>query len=232
MTANFDARDLTAEPVAPAPRMMPMAKPARKAGFYRRFVKRAVDVALVTLAAPAVLPVVAVIAFMVKRDGGSAFYTQQRVGLNGRAFRMFKLRSMVVDADARLITYLANNPEAKAEWDSHQKLRNDPRITRFGNFLRRSSLDELPQLWNVFIGDMSLIGPRPMMLDQRALYGGQAYYRLRPGITGAWQVGDRNESTFAQRAEIDEDYDRNLCLTSDLRILWKTFAVVLRGTGV
>lgn len=177
------------------------------------------------------VPVVLVLAILVARDGGSPFYSQMRIGKGGRAFRMWKLRSMVVDADQRLEAWLAANPAARAEWDSTQKLRNDPRVTRFGHFLRRSSLDELPQLWNVFIGNMSLVGPRPMMLNQRDLYPGTAYYALRPGVTGYWQTAGRNRTTFEARAEYDAVYEEQLSLMTDLRILARTVSVVLRGTG-
>jgi lipopolysaccharide/colanic/teichoic acid biosynthesis glycosyltransferase len=141
------------------------------------------------------------------------------------------MRSMVVDADARLADHLAADPAARAEWDATQKLKNDPRITRVGRVLRKCSIDELPQLWNVVTGDMSLVGPRPMMPQQQALYPGRAYFALRPGITGPWQVSKRNESTFAERAVFDEAYQRNLSFTTDLGLLMATVRVVLRGTG-
>ncbi len=174
---------------------------------------------------------VAGLAILVARDGGSPFYTQERLGKGGKVFRMWKLRSMVTDADARMESYLAGNPEARAEWDSTQKLKNDPRITPFGQFLRRSSLDELPQLWNVLKGDMSLVGPRPMMVNQRSIYPGTAYYNLRPGITGYWQTAGRNKTTFEARAEFDAAYDAEVTLMTDLRILARTVGVVLKGTG-
>ncbi len=204
---------------------------ADRGGFYRRVIKRVLDVTAILAAAPVVVPVVGVLALMVAREGGSPFYTQSRVGRGGKAFRMWKLRTMVTDADQRMEEYLAANPAARAEWDSTQKLRHDPRITRFGQFLRRSSLDELPQLWNVLRGDMSLVGPRPMMLNQQAMYPGTAYYRLRPGVTGYWQTAGRNRTTFEARAEYDAVYDDNLTLTTDLRILARTVGVVLKGTG-
>ena len=138
---------------------------------------------------------------------------------------------MVHNADASLEMHLAADPAARAEWDLTQKLKNDPRITRFGRILRKSSLDELPQLWNVFRGDMSLVGPRPMMPSQSSLYPGQAYYRLRPGITGMWQVSARNESSFAERAGFDADYDNTISFKTDMGLLWATVRVVLRGTG-
>jgi exopolysaccharide production protein ExoY len=202
-----------------------------KGGMYRRGFKRLLDVTAIALAGPVVVPMVAALAVMVARDGGSPFYTQLRVGKDGKIFRMWKLRSMVTDADARMEGYLASNPEARAEWDKTQKLKNDPRITPFGQFLRRSSLDELPQLWNVLKGDMSLVGPRPMMPNQQSMYPGTAYYKLRPGITGYWQTAGRNKTTFEARAEFDAAYEADVSLKADLSILMRTVSVVLKGTG-
>jgi len=168
---------------------------------------------------------------VVALDGAAPFYRQRRVGRGGKIFHLLKIRTMVPNAEGILQDYLAQNPEARREWDRNQKLRNDPRITRLGCFLRKSSIDELPQLWNVLRGNMSLIGPRPMMLDQRARYPGTAYYHLRPGITGLWQVSDRNQSSFAERAEFDTEYYHTLSLKTDWSIFWRTISVVLRGTG-
>jgi lipopolysaccharide/colanic/teichoic acid biosynthesis glycosyltransferase len=203
----------------------------RQRHFYRNGFKRLLDITAIVAALPVVVPMVAVMAVLVARDGGKPFYSQVRVGKGGKPFRMWKLRSMVNDADDRMVAYLAENPEARAEWDSTQKLRHDPRITPMGHFLRKSSMDELPQLWNVLKGDMSLVGPRPMMLNQRSLYPGQAYYRLRPGVTGYWQTAGRNKTTFEARAEFDGAYEDELTLMTDLRILARTVGVVLKGTG-
>ena len=220
--------------VAPEQIVPGMALPSASTGnarIYRKFFKRALDVTAIVLAAPIVVPLVAALAFAVSRDGGSAFDSQQRVGRHGRAFRMWKLRSMVSDADARMGDYLAANPAARAEWDETQKLKNDPRITRFGRFLRQTSLDELPQLWNVFLGDMSLVGPRPMMLNQQALYPGTAYYALQPGITGYWQTAGRNRTSFEARAGYDAAYEADVSLATDLQILYRTVGVVVKATG-
>jgi lipopolysaccharide/colanic/teichoic acid biosynthesis glycosyltransferase len=218
-------------PVLPQRAEDPATVTPRAEGLYRRHLKRVLDVLLVLAAAPVVLPVVLVLALLVKRDGGPAFYTQPRVGRGGRTYRIWKLRTMVPDADAQLASHLAADGAAQAEWDSTQKLKADPRITRLGRILRKSSLDELPQLWNVLKGDMSLVGPRPMMVCQQPLYPGHAYYRLRPGITGPWQVSARNESSFADRARFDAGYDRDLSFATDVRLLLATVAVVLHGTG-
>ncbi len=206
------------------------AEPVRHR-FYRTGGKRVLDVTLVLLSLPIVLPLLALLALLVALGGGNPFYFQQRVGLNGRQFWMWKLRSMVPDAEAKLEEHLAANPAARAEWDTTQKLTDDPRITRVGNFLRKSSMDELPQLFNVLRGDMSLVGPRPMMPCQQMLYPGRAYYRLRPGISGFWQISQRNLCSFANRAKFDSCYERKMSLGTDLRVLLGTIRVVLRCTG-
>jgi exopolysaccharide production protein ExoY len=226
MTLNFPNFPVDI-PVRPAAEHA--ATPA--AGLYRRRIKRAFDTLAVLAAAPVILPIVAGLALAVRQDGGGAFYSQPRIGRGGHTFRIWKLRTMVPDADARLAAHLAADPAARAEWAATQKLRHDPRVTPLGRLLRRTSLDELPQLWNVLRGDMSLVGPRPMMPDQQRLYPGTAYFRLRPGITGSWQVSARNQSTFAARADYDATYDRDLSLATDAAILLRTVGVVLRGTG-
>ena len=207
------------------------ANSAKRAVVYNAVGKRALDVLLILLAFPVVVPVVAILAMFVATDGNNPFYRQKRIGRFGRVYSMWKLRSMVVDADKKLAAYLDENPAAKSEWEATQKLKNDPRITKVGRLIRKTSLDELPQLWNVFIGDMSLVGPRPMMVDQKSLYPGKDYYRLRPGITGSWQVSARNESTFAERAIFDSSYHSSLSLKTDVAILLKTVKVVVRATG-
>ncbi|MAY85462.1 MAG: sugar transferase [Pseudooceanicola sp.] len=198
---------------------------------YRNAGKRSLDIALVLLSAPIVLPVILMLAALVALDGHNPFYLQNRVGKNGRVFKIFKLRSMVPNAKASLKDILAKNSDARAEWEANQKLRHDPRITRLGRIIRNTSLDELPQLLNVLKGDMSLIGPRPMMIEQIPLYPDNCYYAMRPGISGLWQVTDRNASTFAERATYDAEYHRRLSLWLDITILARTFGVVMRGTG-
>ena len=204
---------------------------AARSGLYRNYVKRLFDVAAVLSASLVVGPLILLLALLVAADGSNPFYWNERVGRRGRNFRMLKLRTMVPDADKMLEDYLSRNAEARLEWNSTQKLKSDPRITRVGRFLRKTSLDELPQLWNVLTGDMSLVGPRPMMPSQRPLYHGLAYYSLRPGITGIWQVSDRNESAFSKRAEYDSAYDEKLTFRMDMWLLWSTVRVVLKGTG-
>jgi exopolysaccharide production protein ExoY len=173
-----------------------------------------------------------VLVAVLKVTGHSPFFTQERVGLGGRSFRLWKLRTMVADAEARLQDHLQKDDAARQRMGRlPEAVTAIPRITEFGQFLRKSSLDELPQLWNVLVGDMSLVGPRPMLVDQQELYPGSAYYALRPGLTGTWQISDRNQSTFAQRAEFDADYERHLSFFKDLKILLATVNVVLRATG-
>ncbi|TCP39561.1 sugar transferase [Rhodovulum marinum] len=219
--------DMQAKPViGPSP----LYRPA-PTGVYRAIFKRMLDLALVVLTAPFTVPLILVLALLVATDGHRPFYTQQRVGRNGKPFQLWKLRTMVPDADRILEAYLARNPAARLEWDATQKLKHDPRITRVGRFLRKTSLDELPQLINVLNGTMSLVGPRPMMVEQKVFYPGTAYYNLRPGITGLWQISDRNECDFVGRAPYDEHYFRILSFRTDLGVLFRTVAVVLRGTG-
>lgn len=195
------------------------------------FGKRIIDIGLVLLGAPLVIPVVALLAALIMIDGGSPFYSQPRVGRHGRVFQLWKLRSMVPNADAKLAAYLDSCPEVRAEWDRSQKLKCDPRMTSIGRYIRRYSLDELPQLWNVMIGDMSLVGPRPMMREQRLLYPGTAYFDLRPGLTGPWQISERNSCSFAGRAAYDNSYAKSVCAATDFQILLRTVGVVFRGTG-
>lgn len=204
---------------------------SHRRGVYRNLFKRVLDVTLVVLGGLVALPLILTMALLIALDGHSPFYWSDRVGRGGRTFRMLKLRTMVHDADGRLAAHLAANPDAAAEWNLTQKLKRDPRITGLGRILRKSSMDELPQLWNVLTGDMSLVGPRPMMPCQQALYPGRVYYALRPGLTGPWQVSDRNSSSFAKRADFDRDYDRALSLGTDLGILARTVTTVLKGTG-
>ncbi|GAW33768.1 putative sugar transferase EpsL [Roseovarius sp. A-2] len=193
--------------------------------------KRALDIVIVLLAAPVAVIVVGLLGLIIMADGMSPFFMQDRVGRHGRLFRMLKLRSMVADAETRLQAHLETCPKARIEWQVNQKLRRDPRITRIGRIIRKTSLDELPQLWNVLVGDMSIVGPRPMMPSQQSLYPGIAYYAMRPGITGYWQISVRNESSFAERAQFDARYFRDLSLLTDLRVMLRTFGVVMRGTG-
>ena len=210
----------------------PALLPEKYQGQYRAWGKRTFDIVAVLLTLPVTLPVIALCAVALWLESGLPFYTQSRIGRNGRWFRILKLRTMVRDADARLQTLLASDPALRAEWDAAQKLKNDPRITPVGAFLRATSLDELPQLWNVLTGEMSLVGPRPMLPDQMPIYGDpRAYLALRPGIPGAWQVTARSERSFALRATFDADYHTYLSLWEDLVIMWQTLGVMVRRSG-
>ena len=198
---------------------------------YNRGIKRLLDITLVLLGISIVVPFVAVMAFLVSLDGHSPFYTQLRIGRNGKPFRIFKIRTMVHNADALLQERLKTDPVLNAEWVRTQKLKEDFRITWIGRILRKTSLDELPQLWNVLSGSMSLVGPRPIMPCQKDLYPGEAYYNMRPGLTGFWQISDRNGCEFRHRALFDAKYEKSISLGTDLNVLARTFSVVLRGTG-
>lgn len=227
MTAQFR---LPQTPRAVAATVAETVKPV-PLGRYSDGFKRMFDVLAILAALPVVLPMMVVLVILASLDGHSPFYLQKRIGRGGRIYRIWKLRTMVRDAEGRLVAHLAADPAARDEWNRTQKLKADPRITPLGRFLRKTSLDELPQLWNVLKGDMSLVGPRPMMPEQAPLYPGRDYYSLRPGITGLWQVSARNATSFADRARYDGQYARELSFGSDLRILFATCGVVLRGTG-
>jgi len=198
---------------------------------YRLRIKRLFDIALTIALAPIAVPFVLLMAWLIALDGRNPFYAQNRIGKDGKVFRLWKLRTMVHNADHLLEAYLQENPAARDEWETTQKLKKDPRITLVGRLIRKTSMDELPQLWNVFIGEMSIVGPRPMMVSQQSSYLGKAYYRLQPGITGLWQVSDRNEVEFVGRVRYDDIYDRTLSFKTDLWVLIRTVIVVIRCTG-
>lgn len=199
---------------------------------YARHGKRLLDIVLGSVALFLALPVLTLLVLALWIESGTPFYTQQRLGKDGKLFRMIKLRTMVRNADLHLERFLAKDPALKAEWDRTQKLKHDPRITPIGRFLRKVSLDELPQIINVIKGDMSLIGPRPMLPDQITLYNNPAaYLSLRPGISGLWQVTARNEESFARRAELDRRYAEKLSFELDTRIFFATFRVIFKATG-
>lgn len=204
----------------------------RRDSLYRGYGKRLLDVAFVLATAPLTLPVTMLCALALWIEGGQPFYRQTRLGANGKMFRIFKLRTMGRNAEQDLKDILAKDEALRDEWETTQKLKNDPRITRIGALLRSTSLDEMPQFLNVLKGEMSVVGPRPMMPDQLPLYPDpSSYFDLRPGITGEWQVSDRNETSFAHRATIDTRYDFSMTLIGDLKIIAKTIGVILRRTG-
>lgn len=197
--------------------------------------KRGLDVLLATAIIVALLPLLLVIAGLIwRRDGAPVVYRHTRIGRGGRAFACLKFRTMVRDSDAALAKLLAASPDAREEWETHHKLRNDPRILgRVGHLLRRTSLDELPQLWNVLQGDMSLVGPRPVTHDELFHYGDvvDRYFAARPGLTGPWQVSGRSDTSFSTRVALDVHYVENMSLRRDLWILVQTVFAVLAGKG-
>jgi Undecaprenyl-phosphate galactose phosphotransferase WbaP len=199
-----------------------------------RFLKRSVDLALVFLASPALLLLIpAVCALLKLTSRGPLFFGHDRIGEDGRYFKAWKFRTMVVDAELQLEHYLAENPQARDEWESKKKLQEDPRVTSVGRWLRRTSLDELPQLWNVFLAEMSIVGPRPIITEEVAKYDDsfELYARARPGITGLWQISGRNDTTYPERVALDSFYVRNWSVWLDLYILSRTVGAVLTGRG-
>ena len=198
-----------------------------------RIIKRCFDIVISFTMLLLLSPVMLLLSWLVSRDGGPIFFGHKRVGNQGALFSCLKFRTMVLDADSVLDSLLANNEQARIEWNSEFKLKADPRITPIGHFLRRSSLDELPQLWNVLTGDMSLVGPRPIVKDELTLYGEDAQYYLmaKPGITGLWQISGRNDVNYATRVLMDSWYVKNWSLWYDVAILLKTINVVFHRDG-
>lgn len=195
--------------------------------------KRVLDIVGGLLLSVAFAPLFLLLAALISRDGGPVLFGHRRIGAGGRSFRCWKFRSMVVDAEAALARTLASDPQARREWARDFKLRNDPRITSLGRFLRKTSLDELPQLFNVIMGDMSLVGPRPIVTDEIGRYGAAFadYAACRPGLTGLWQVSGRNDIDYAERVAIDRRYARTCSFGGDFVILIRTVGVVLRRGG-
>jgi Undecaprenyl-phosphate galactose phosphotransferase WbaP len=199
-----------------------------------RLTKRAMDYTLALGGGALILPWIAIVAILVKLSShGPAFYGQPRIGEGGRNFRAWKFRTMVENADEILEGCLRANPELEAEWDAQHKLRSDPRVTRIGKFLRQTSLDELPQIWNVLRGEMSLVGPRPIVRHEVEKYAEEfdLYLKVRPGITGLWQVSGRSETTYEERVGMDGHYVRNWSVWLDIYLLARTVGVVLRKQG-
>ena len=201
---------------------------------WSRVTKRAMDFVFALGGAALILPLVAIISALIKLTSrGPVFYCQERIGEGGRTFRAWKFRTMIENADALLEQYLESDPELRAEWAATHKLRSDPRVTKIGKLLRQTSLDELPQIWNVIWGEMSLVGPRPIVHDEAVKYGEELdlYRKVRPGITGLWQVSGRSDTTYAGRVAMDVHYVRNWSVWLDVYLLAKTVGVVLRKQG-
>lgn len=200
---------------------------------YAHFFKRSVDVVLVLLASPVILIVVGVLYLVVRADGGAGFFGQRRVGRHGKEFSCWKIRTMQPNAAEMLKKYLAENPEAAKEWEENRKLADDPRITRIGKILRKTSLDEFPQFWNVIKGEMSIVGPRPVPQDELRKYGEKDvfYKAVRPGVTGLWQVSGRNEISYEERVSLDQTYTKSVSFLGDIKIILKTVDAMLKRTG-
>lgn len=194
--------------------------------------KRMFDVVVSALALLCLSPFLLIVVILIRLDSkGKAIFTQERIGKNGRLFKLYKFRSMVLDADKILFEMLETDPELALEYKINKKLRNDPRITKIGKFIRRTSIDEIPQLINVLLGDMSLIGNRPYL--PRELNDMGSYYeqivKTKPGITGYWQVSGRSNTTFKVRCKMEAEYSNNMCLSMDIKIFFKTFIILFKG---
>ena len=197
--------------------------------------KRIFDFALGLILLPLLSPLMLAVALIVKLDGGPVIYGHTRIGMNGRPFKCWKFRSMVPDADRVLLELLASDELARAEWHASRKLAADPRVTAIGQLLRKTSLDELPQIFNVVAGDMSFVGPRPVVQQELDDFygpdGNASYSSLRPGITGLWQIGGRSDTDYETRVLLDTRYVQSRSFLGDLQILVKTVGVVLTRRG-
>jgi Undecaprenyl-phosphate galactose phosphotransferase WbaP len=202
--------------------------------FRYRVIKRGFDIAVILILSPFLLLVVAAIALAVRLTSpGPIFFSHRRIRRHGAFFTMWKFRTMCVNSSQVLEEHLASNAEARKEWRTTHKLRRDPRVTPVGEFLRRTSLDELPQLWNVLTGSMSLVGPRPIVAAEVEKYGEYFadYCMVKPGITGLWQVSGRSSTTYEQRVQFDHVYAHTWSLTGDFKILVRTLTAVVNKEG-
>jgi lipopolysaccharide/colanic/teichoic acid biosynthesis glycosyltransferase len=199
-----------------------------------KFLKRTADIVFSLLGLILFFPLFVVLAVIViSADGGPIFFKQKRLGQNGRHFWMFKFRSMRKDAEKALKELLERDPEARREFEETYKLKNDPRLIRFGSLMRKTSLDELPQLLNVLLGDMSVVGPRPIVPPEAEKYGDDIdiYLKMKPGCAGLWQCSGRNDTTYAERIQFDKDYYWNASFRRDFVVLWRTIKSMLVGKG-
>lgn len=199
-----------------------------------RVMKRGLDLLLVVLCLPVLFLLIAAIAIAIRATSpGPIFFSHRRIRGHGRFFSMWKFRTMCVNSAEVLENFLAENPEARAEWRKTHKLKNDPRVTPVGEFLRRTSLDELPQIWNVLSGSMSLVGPRPIVAAEVEKYGEffADYCMVKPGVTGLWQVSGRSQLSYPERVQLDRRYAQNWSLSGDLKILVRTLSSVANQDG-
>ncbi|MEP0522194.1 MAG: sugar transferase [Hyphomicrobiales bacterium] len=199
-------------------------------GGFKRFLDICAGVSGIIVLSPLLLMLTVLIKFS---DGGSVFYGHRRIGFGGEVFKCWKFRTMVEKGDAVLAEYLSKNPEARLAWEEEQKLENDPRVTPIGHVLRKLSLDELPQLFNILVGDMSLVGPRPVVNDELKRYGRalHCYLASRPGLTGLWQVSGRSDVSYQSRVAFDQRYVETWSVPSDIVIIFKTIPAVLMQKG-
>jgi lipopolysaccharide/colanic/teichoic acid biosynthesis glycosyltransferase len=206
----------------------------RTNGVHYRMGKRLLDIVTVCVFLPYLVPLLLIVSLIVRLSSpGPLLYRQRRIGRFGREFTLWKFRSMYCNSDEVLNKYLAANPEAAQEWKQTHKLRKDPRVTRLGNFLRRTSLDELPQFLNVLLGSMSLVGPRPIVFAEKAQYRESYFFyaSAKPGLTGLWQVSGRSNLSYRQRVALDVEYIRGWNFALDLQILWRTAGAVWASKG-
>jgi len=203
--------------------------------FFRyRVVKRTLDIVLVILASPVLVPLFLAVAAAVRFSSpGPVLFSHRRIRKHGEFFSMWKFRTMCVDSAQVLEDYLEANPDARKEWRENHKLKRDPRVTRVGAFLRRMSLDELPQFWNVLAGTMSLVGPRPIVAAEVEKYGDNfdEYCKVKPGLTGLWQVSGRNEVSYEERVRLDCKYVHSWSLLADAKIMSRTLSSVVNQDG-
>ena len=200
-----------------------------------RLAKTVFDYSLTAVGTVCISPLLVYIAYRIKKeDPGPVFFAHERIGKDGKPFPCYKFRSMVVNSKEMLEKYLAENSDARAEWERDFKLKDDPRITPIGKVLRRTSLDELPQIFNVLRGEMSLVGPRPVIQEELDKYYGETaklYASVKPGITGLWQVSGRSDTTYEERVQMDSWYVRNWSVWLDVMLLWRTVKSVIKCKG-
>lgn len=198
------------------------------------FLKRLMDLCIAVPMAIITFPGLLAVAYLIRRDDpGPALFIQERRGRNGELFRCWKFRTMIMDADQKLQDVLASDPELQRQWDEKQKLENDPRVTRLGAFLRKSSIDELPQLYNIIRGEMSIVGPRPITPGEAERYGNMIghYDEVRPGVVGLWQISGRSDTSYVKRVELDVTYSRERSFAKDVEILIRAIPAVLCRKG-
>jgi len=202
---------------------------------FNQFAKRSFDIIVSVMLLPLIIPIIGILTYFIKKESpGDVFYAHNRIGKDGEIVPVMKFRSMYSDSKERLEELLANDPEIKKEWETNYKLKNDPRVTKIGNFIRKTSLDELPQIFNVLKGEMSLVGPRPVVADELEKYYKESaeYYKMvKPGITGFWQVSGRSDTDYDFRVKVDTWYVYNWSLWLDIMVLIKTVRVVLLREG-